>query len=188
MASWTKEDLIGNPAVKRTLAAKQKLVAPAATVPAVAPQTAPQALSEPKSLVYASTERMAWVVKVCPIGAVRMTQSDKWRTPRRKCVQAYFDFRDVLRREVVIRNSVVPDELNTIFYIPMPKSWSEKKKRAMNDTPHRSKPDRDNLDKAVGDALFEEDGAIWMGRQQKWWCRACEERVCIEMLWHAPIK
>jgi len=39
-------------------------------------------------------------------------------------------------------------------YLPMPKSWSKKKKSAMAGRPHRQKPDRDNIDKAApGDSL-----------------------------------
>ena len=41
-----------------------------------------------------------------------------------------------------------------VFFIQMPKSWSQKKKDKMRGCPHRQKPDLTNLIKAAEDALY----------------------------------
>lgn len=122
----------------------------------------------------------SFTIKVVPCPAPRMTRRDKWLTPRRPAVQRYFDFRDALRAAVG-EIKEVPDRVDCEFYFAMPDSWSEKKKIEMDGKPHRSKPDRDNCDKAVCDALFAEDSAIHEGSQKKRWCRAGQERVEIKL-------
>lgn len=37
----------------------------------------------------------------------------------------------------------------------------------MNGKPHQSKPDKDNLERALLDALFEDDAHIWDSRARK---------------------
>ncbi len=56
-----------------------------------------------------------------------------------------------------------------IFVLPMPASWSEKKKREMIMQAHQTRPDKDNLEKALLDAIFEEDSHVWDGRVTKIW-------------------
>lgn len=46
------------------------------------------------------------------------------------------------------------------FFIPVPKSWSQKKKKLYHGTLHQSKPDLDNLLKAMTDSLLSEDKII----------------------------
>jgi Holliday junction resolvase RusA-like endonuclease len=54
--------------------------------------------------------------------------------------------------------------------MPMPKSWSLKKKEVMNNKPHRQRPDLDNLLKALFDALCPDgDAHIWDGKVSKIW-------------------
>lgn len=53
------------------------------------------------------------------------------------------------------------------FVIPMPKSWSKKKKRYMNRIPHQQKPDVDNLLKSLLDAVLPEDCKVWHFREIK---------------------
>ena len=68
-----------------------------------------------------------------------------------------------------------PIELNLTCFIPMPDSWSEKKKRTMEGKRHTQKPDRDNLEKGVCDALnkivWKDDGQVCDGRTSKYWSR-----------------
>lgn len=59
------------------------------------------------------------------------------------------------------------------FIIPMPKSWSKKKKEKMNGTHHQQTPDTDNLYKAFTDTVFykrnENDSHIWDITGRKFW-------------------
>lgn len=119
---------------------------------------------------------MNLVIYVTPCPAPRMTRSDKWRNPRRPCVQRYFDYRDVVRKSVGDLKQV-PDHITAVFHLPMPESWPKKKRHAMLGKPHKQKPDLDNLDKGLKDALFAEDGAIWSGQQRKLWCYSGQERI-----------
>lgn len=122
-----------------------------------------------------------FVVRVEPMGAPRMTQSDKWK--KRPVVLRYFAFKDAVRAAVGPLDSV-PDEIHLRFHIPMPDSWPQSKKDKMSGAPHRCRPDYDNLCKIWGDSLFEEDGGIWRGSQEKLWCKRGEERIEATMIWH----
>ena len=108
-----------------------------------------------------------FALNVEPMGAPRMNRSDTWR--KRPCVISYRAFRDQLRAEVAGYGSLPPDGWSLVFRIEMPESWSDKKKGAMFGTPHRQKPDIDNLWKAVTDTLFENDSSIWHMRATKVW-------------------
>jgi Holliday junction resolvase RusA-like endonuclease len=59
--------------------------------------------------------------------------------------------------------------LDAVYLIPMPNSWSAKKKEQMNGLPCLTKPDTDNITKAVKDALRKDDGDIWWERAEKRW-------------------
>lgn len=111
-----------------------------------------------------------FTVPINPMGKPRMTRKDKWA--KRPCVQKYWDWKDV----VVAAAGEVPDaetitDLSWTAHIAMPKSWSKKRKDEMDGAVHRSKPDRDNIDKALLDALFDEDSAIADGTLSKRWAR-----------------
>ena len=56
-----------------------------------------------------------------------------------------------------------------IFTLPMPKSWSKKKRENMRGRPHRQKPDVDNLCKALLDALYTDDCVVWDIAIRKIW-------------------
>ena len=51
-------------------------------------------------------------------------------------------------------------DLDIKFVIPMPTSWSEKKRVEMDGKPHTQRPDLDNLIKAFKDALLIEDSHV----------------------------
>ena len=57
-----------------------------------------------------------------------------------------------------------------IFYIPTPiqKRWNK---------PHMMKPDRDNLEKCLQDALCKSDCDIWDGRTTKYWSEPDKGRI-----------
>lgn len=99
-------------------------------------------------------------IEILPVAKPRQTQRDKWQ--KRPCVVAYRMFADKLREEAKKHRIAVPDSgMSLVFELPMPASWSEKKRRAMLGSPHRTKPDIDNLTKAVLDALCSNDCTIW---------------------------
>lgn len=110
-----------------------------------------------------------------PIGAVRLTQSAKWRpTPAAK---RYFEwksaFAEIVYRAVKDERAFHLVELESAawwrFYIAMPASWSLRKRRLLANTPCMSKPDWDNCAKAVYDAVFAEDKWTWDVRGSTIW-------------------
>lgn len=109
---------------------------------------------------------------VVPVPKPRMTQRDKWQ--KRPAVMRYRAFCDDLRA----RKCTFPESgSHVIFHMPMPKSWSKKKRAEMLGQPHRQKPDRDNLEKALMDAVYENDESVWDMRTTKIW----SDIGCIEI-------
>lgn len=101
---------------------------------------------------------------ITPVAKPRMTKRDKWKV--RKPVAVYRAYCDELR----LKGFTLPDHgYHIIFILPMPTSWSKKKRAAMDGNPHQQKPDKDNLEKAVMDAIFKDDSHIWDGRVTKVW-------------------
>jgi hypothetical protein len=103
-----------------------------------------------------------------------MTQRDRWA--KRAPVLRYYSFKDQLRlcadripalRDLIASGTV--DSVSWTAYLPMPASWSQKKKAQMTGTLHRSKPDRDNIDKAILDSLFVDDSGVAAGTIVKRW-------------------
>lgn len=115
-----------------------------------------------------------------PVGAPRMTQRDKWA--QRPCVMQYRAWKDSARAAAGL---LPPPEkirsLSWVAYFEPPKSWSQKKRAAAIGKFHRAKPDRDNIDKAVLDALFEHDSAIAAGHISKHWAETSRLEVVIEI-------
>lgn len=118
---------------------------------------------------------------VVPMGKPRMTQSDKWH--KRPAVVRYREFCDRLRAEAA-RQGFVPTDAGMYlrFWLPMPKSWSKKKKRAMIGRPHQQKPDADNIEKAFLDALMTDDSTVWhiAGREKRWHLHGAIEVTIME--------
>jgi len=98
-----------------------------------------------------------------PVPKPRMTQADRWR--KRPCVLRYFDFKDKVR-ELDIK---VDNGDHIIFVLPMAKSWGMKKKREKCRQLHDQRPDKDNLEKALLDAVYDEDCEIADTRVTKIW-------------------
>jgi Holliday junction resolvase RusA-like endonuclease len=97
-----------------------------------------------------------------------MTQSDKWR--KRKVTDRYWELKRQMKLIADSCHFEMPEsDYHMIFNIAMPNSWSEKKKESLNGQPHKQKPDKDNLEKGVLDALCEEDSYVWDGRVTKLW-------------------
>lgn len=122
------------------------------------------------------------VFNITPIGAPRMTKSDKWKLDpfhedsnkrQRKPVTQYFRFKRDIQAQALQQGFKMPENgFHVIFVIPMPFSWSDKKKSLMDMTPHQQKPDADNMIKAVKDSLCKNDANIWDYRITKYWGRS----------------
>lgn len=97
-----------------------------------------------------------------PAGALR----DRWGTNKRPVVARYHAWRDEFRLKV---GHLEGDQIELIFHVPMPKSWSKKKRYEKDGTPHQQRPDVDNYVKAVLDALFEDDSHVWKISAEKRW-------------------
>jgi Holliday junction resolvase RusA-like endonuclease len=104
------------------------------------------------------------------MGAPRMTQASKWKHQR------YFKYKNDIR--TLLPHYELGMRLDIIFYLPMPKSWSKKKRTEMNGTYHDQKPDIDNLAKAFMDAFGSEDKHVAILHAEKYWA----EKGYIELL------
>ena len=111
-------------------------------------------------------------IPIVPMGKPRMTQRDKWK--QRTCVVRYRAFSDNLRllipadlKEILSQKQCIG--LSWKAFLPIPKSWTQKKKKDHRGILHLSKPDRDNIDKAILDSLFKEDSGIATGHIEKRW-------------------
>jgi Holliday junction resolvase RusA-like endonuclease len=122
--------------------------------------------------------RQFYLFDIIPMGAVRMTQSDKWKTDpnhedinkrQRECVRQYFAYKSALIAQSNMMNFEVDSCLDILFLIPMPASWTDKKKKDMNGMPCKVKPDTDNLIKGFKDALCKNDSYIWKEQSEKRW-------------------
>ncbi|MFG6090746.1 RusA family crossover junction endodeoxyribonuclease [Enterobacter soli] len=104
------------------------------------------------------------IYEITPIGKPRMTQRDRWH--KRPATAAYWAFKEQVR---LLGISLPESGYHVTFVIPMPKSWSQKKRAQLNGQAHQNKPDKDNLEKALLDAIFDDDSRVWDGRVTKVW-------------------
>jgi len=126
-------------------------------------------------------DRYFFIVPGEPRGKPRMTQRDKWM--KRPAVLRYREYADKIRECAGTLPPGDPISVLIIALLPMPESWSMKKKTALNGHPARSKPDYDNISKAVGDALFAEDKMLGGGTCWKFWCWQGQEQTEITVLY-----
>ena len=108
------------------------------------------------------------LINVTPVAKPRMTRSDKWK--KRPIVLKYRNFKDELRPYLKdITRITKTGKLALIFYLPMPESWSKKKRADMANRPCLKKVDIDNLIKAFLDAVCKEDSHIYEISAIKYW-------------------
>ena len=97
------------------------------------------------------------IIPITPIGKPRMTKADAWK--QRPCVLKYWEYKNKLRE--LLPDYEVPEILSGIvFVLPMPTSWSKKKKDQHNNAPHKAKPDLDNIVKGFKDCLCKNDSYV----------------------------
>jgi Holliday junction resolvase RusA-like endonuclease len=121
---------------------------------------------------------------------VRTTQGDRiyFRIPRDKLrpaglkrllrIEKYNQYKIDLLSLCKAQSFELPAQgLNITYYIPVPRSWSNKKKKQHHGVLHQSSPDLDNLLKATFDSLVREDkfvghlGSIckrWVNFEKGW--------------------
>ncbi len=109
---------------------------------------------------------MVYVYPINPVPAPRQVGRDAWKPS--PPVLRYRAFRD----ECTLRGVKIPLEFHhAIFVLSMPATWSATKKALNEGRRHQSKPDRDNLEKALLDACCPSDAHIWNGQTTKLWGR-----------------
>ena len=114
-------------------------------------------------------------LNIPPCPKPRMTRADKWK--KRQSVVKFFAFRDAVRQykdnDLILTAFPAPnlefESFDIEFHIPMPKSWSNKKKAEMNGKPHQQRPDLDNYLKAWKDSVYKEDAVVWKIKATKLW-------------------
>jgi Holliday junction resolvase RusA-like endonuclease len=106
-------------------------------------------------------------IDITPIPKPRMVRSDAWK--KRPIVQTYWAYKEELVLKANLARLRLESEIEVIFFLPMPASWSKRQKEEMNEKPHQSRPDGDNLLKALQDCLCKEDNFIWKVSYEKRW-------------------
>lgn len=167
--SWTVDQMLKHPKCNSLLGVNIKSQPQATEKPEDAANSAP--VSPP------SVEgEIRFIVVGEPMGKPRMTRRDVWK--KRPVVLRYHDYCDRIKEAAP--NTVFKVDVyavDVVAFIALPASWSKKKKDAHDGKIHRTKPDWDNIGKAVCDALFKEDSGIADGRTRKFWCRDGHERT-----------
>jgi len=110
---------------------------------------------------------MEYRFNINPNTKPRQTRSDKWK--KRPCVVQYRGFADELRFQAKEAGYTLPQEVNVVFVVKMPESWSAKKKQAHVGQKHESTPDVDNFLKALFDALSKQDKRVHTVCAKKIW-------------------
>lgn len=116
---------------------------------------------------------------------VRSTQGDRiyFRIPREKLrpaglkrlmrLEKYNNYKVSLSALAKAKRFTPPEQGgHLIFYIPVPKSWKEYKKKEMHNQLHTQTPDWDNLAKGFFDSLLHQDKGIADVRVTKKWVNA----------------
>ena len=129
------------------------------------------------------------ILNITPQTHVRATQGDRvfFRIPRDVLrpaglkrllrLERYNQYKiDLLATALQKKVSLPEQGGHLVFYIPVPKTWKKYKKEQMHMQLHQSKPDIDNLTKAVLDSLLSEDKHIadihltkkWVNQEKGW--------------------
>ena len=87
-------------------------------------------------------------------GKVKTIKSAPCYVRTKRYLDKYFQYKEDLKAHADKVGFIMPqDAFFMWFFMPMPKTWTKKKKAAMAFKLHKNKKDTDNLSKAVKDAL-----------------------------------
>jgi Endodeoxyribonuclease RusA len=87
-------------------------------------------------------------------GKVKKLRSKPAYAKTKTFLDKYFKYKDDLKAHGEKVGFIMPqDAFFMWFYMPMPDTWTKKKKAAMTFKMHKNKKDTDNLSKAIKDAL-----------------------------------
>jgi len=137
------------------------------------------------------------VFEITPQTHVRATQGDRifFRIPREKLrpaglkrllrLEKYNNYKISLSAIAKQKRFTPPEQGgHLIFYMPVPKTWKEYKKKEMHMKLHQSRPDWDNCAKSFFDSLMNEDKFIADVRVTKRWVN--QEKGYIEFVEYLP--
>jgi Holliday junction resolvase RusA-like endonuclease len=108
-------------------------------------------------------------LEIPPIPAPRLNRGSQYNPQKKKLVARYMKWKEDVQLLAYQAGWKPTDELHVIFVLPMPKSWSRQKRERMRGEPHQQKPDRNNLMKALEDALYKDDSGVWKSSEEKIW-------------------
>src|SRR5690348_3757777 len=119
------------------------------------------------------------ILPITPQTHVRATQGDRWlfRIQRDKLrpasykrllrLERYNDYKATLKSVARSKHFTLPEQgAHIIFYIPIPKSWKEYKKKEMHMKLHCQKPDVDNILKSF---FRSEERRVGKECRSRWW-------------------
>lgn len=107
-------------------------------------------------------------LQVKPQPAPRLNRGSKYGLRAKR----YYAYKDDLRKSWPSDVDFPSDILIVQFGIPMPKSWSKKKKESLSGKPHLQKPDTDNLVKAIKDTFLKDDSGVYSEFGEKIWSKS----------------
>lgn len=131
-----------------------------------------------RSEIPTKKESNILVITIEPCTAPRLTRRDAIFTNpdhedpkkrQRPQVTRYFAYKRAIKKACEDNGFELPKVLNIAFIIPMPDSWSQKKKAEMLNKPHLQTPDIDNLIKAFMDSFEKNDSFVWRLSAKKIW-------------------
>lgn len=102
---------------------------------------------------YDAKRKPYWIRKL-KNGKEKMLRSKPNFVRTKRYLDKYFQYKEDLKQHAEKIGFIMPqDAFFMWFFMPMPKTWTKKKKAAMAFKLHKQKKDTDNLSKAIKDAL-----------------------------------
>ena len=102
---------------------------------------------------------------ITPRGYLRRTRQGRFSD----AAKSYHEYMNSLKVLARAEGFTLGDAFDVVFYMPMPKWWSQAKRDQMRGRPHQQTPDYSNCLKALEDALHPEDKKIWAVDGEQCW-------------------